>query len=305
MAQPRVIERIDQILEVVTSLTQVQREWLNAFLSGGDPLKTAQYCSLERAIGMYVKQNPFLLPLIDALERAISGNPPTAVEIEQAQEDFKDTVNEDANVPSTRVVVISDTHCMHRRLDVPDGDLLIHCGDMTNRGSAPELQDVNEWLGTLPHPHKMVIAGNMDQRLEGKPKQIKQQFLSNAVYVEDELVELAGLSIWGSPYTPKFCGGFQLADASEAQAKWAAIPEAIDIVVTHGPPYGALDLVGMAHVGDLSLRERLQKVRPRYHFFGHIHEEGGNRCQVGPTQCINAAQTVMVIDIPNSKALDH
>ena len=29
---------------------------------------------------------------------------------------------------------------------VPGGDILIHCGDMTNRGSAPELQEVNAWF---------------------------------------------------------------------------------------------------------------------------------------------------------------
>ena len=45
-----------------------------------------------------------------------------------------------------RVVVLSDTHNGHRDLEVPKGDVLIHCGDLTKRGSAPELREVNSWL---------------------------------------------------------------------------------------------------------------------------------------------------------------
>lgn len=34
--------------------------------------------------------------------------------------------------------------------EVPGGDLLIHCGDLTKRGSAPELLEVNRWLEDAP-----------------------------------------------------------------------------------------------------------------------------------------------------------
>ena len=33
-----------------------------------------------------------------------------------------------------RVVVISDTHGMHRKVNVPDGDVLVHCGDFCGHG---------------------------------------------------------------------------------------------------------------------------------------------------------------------------
>ena len=60
----------------------------------------------------------------------------------------------------SRIVVLSDTHCMHDQVDVPPGDILIHCGDFTNKGKKEELMSFNEWLGTLPHPHKFLIIGN-------------------------------------------------------------------------------------------------------------------------------------------------
>ncbi len=37
-----------------------------------------------------------------------------------------------------RIVCISDTHSMHREIVVPDGDMLIHAGDLTMKGSAGE-----------------------------------------------------------------------------------------------------------------------------------------------------------------------
>ena len=198
-----------------------------------------------------------------------------------------------------RVVVVSDTHNNHRRLCIPEGDIFIHCGDLTNRGSAPELADVNEWLGELPHPHKLVICGNMDQRLESQPsRDARARFLTNSMYLEDEAVEVAGLRVYGSPYTPKFCGSFQLATDLDADNKWAAVPGDLDILVTHGPPLGILDTVGRdQHAGCPQLLKRVQVVQPQYHFFGHIHEAGGQQMTRDSTTFVNAAQHVMVLDI--------
>jgi hypothetical protein len=49
---------------------------------------------------------------------------------------------------------------------VPDGDVLLHAGDFTDLGSIPEIIAFNDWLGTLPHKHKVVIAGNRDLAMD-------------------------------------------------------------------------------------------------------------------------------------------
>ncbi|KAJ5219607.1 hypothetical protein N7468_008811 [Penicillium chermesinum] len=59
------------------------------------------------------------------------------------------------------VVCISDTHTQ-KWPDVPDGDLLIHAGDLANDGSVREIQAAVDWLRSLPHKHKVVICGNHD-----------------------------------------------------------------------------------------------------------------------------------------------
>ena len=65
-----------------------------------------------------------------------------------------------------RVICVSDTHNRHRELNIPRGDIFIHAGDITQKGTLHELQDFNEWLATLPCQHKIVIAGNHDETLE-------------------------------------------------------------------------------------------------------------------------------------------
>ena len=58
-----------------------------------------------------------------------------------------------------KIVAISDTHGLHGSLTIPDGDLLIHAGDLTRHGTLNDVQEFNYFLGSLPHPHKIVIAG--------------------------------------------------------------------------------------------------------------------------------------------------
>lgn len=50
----------------------------------------------------------------------------------------------------------------------------------------------------------------------------------------------------------------------------------IDIMLTHGPPFGILDTArGGDSAGCEHLRRAVQRCRPRIHCFGHIHEGWG------------------------------
>lgn len=57
-----------------------------------------------------------------------------------------------------RTVCISDTHNLQPEL--PDGDVLLHAGDLTDRGTFDELQTQFDWLDKQPHRFRVVIAGN-------------------------------------------------------------------------------------------------------------------------------------------------
>jgi predicted phosphodiesterase len=183
-----------------------------------------------------------------------------------------------------RIVCVSDTHGQHGRMVVPDGDLLVHAGDATLRGTRAQLEAFDAWLGSLPHPHKVVIAGNHDFALERDPA--ARSWIRGGTYLQDEGVVVGGLRIWGSPWQPRFFDwAFNLDRGAPLAAVWAMIPADTDVLVTHGPPRGILDRTARGEdVGcDDLLREVVERVRPRLHVFGHIHEAYGREARDGIT----------------------
>lgn len=190
-----------------------------------------------------------------------------------------------------KCVVISDTHGMYRELAIPEAEVFIHAGDILGRGKLSELTEFNTWVGTLPHRHKIIIAGNHDWCFERSERE-SREILTNAVYLKDELVEIEGVKFYGSPWQPAFFNwAFNLSRGSELKEKWDLIPGNIDVLITHGPPAGILDTVmDGSNVGCEELIKAVNRIKPQYHLFGHIHEGYGIRVLEGCTH-INASIT--------------
>ena len=191
-----------------------------------------------------------------------------------------------------RVIVLSDTHSLHSMIPpnaVPPGDLLIHCGDFTAKETADEVKAFDSFLAGLPHATKLVIAGNHDVGVfcEFEARRAKE-LLPHGRYLDNELVEVEGLKIYGSSWDRR--GG-------------RTIPPGVDILVTHDPPHGILD----AGLGCKCLREEVADRGPGLHVFGHIHEAcgvvraGNGGGDVARTTFVNAA---MANDGMRSKCLD-
>jgi Icc-related predicted phosphoesterase len=175
-----------------------------------------------------------------------------------------------------RIVCISDTHSRHGELRLPEGDALIVAGDFTKRGTREQIESFDRWLGTLPHRHRIVIAGNHDFAFEDVAG--ARAWITNATYLQDEEVTVEGLRIYGSPWQPRFFDwAFNLDRGAPLRAMWAKIPTGVDVLVTHGPPRGILDRTSRGEdVGCDDLRDAvLDRIRPRLHVFGHIHEAHG------------------------------
>jgi predicted phosphohydrolase len=188
-----------------------------------------------------------------------------------------------------RLVLLSDTHNLHAALAVPEGDLLIHAGDLSMMGSLEDVEAFDAWLAGLPHPHKIVIAGNHDFCFERAPGEAEAR-LTRAVYLRDSGLTLGGLRFWGSPWQPWFFDwAFNLQRGPEIRAKWDLIPADTDVLITHGPPAGHGDLTTRGdHAGCADLLDAIRRVRPRLHVFGHIHEGYGQTSE-GETLCVNAS----------------
>jgi Icc-related predicted phosphoesterase len=176
-----------------------------------------------------------------------------------------------------RIVAFSDTHGQHDVLEMPDGDLLIFAGDMCGMGNLDEICLFNDYLASLPHQYKVVIAGNHDRLFESNLEQARK-ILTAACYLQDEAIEVEGFKIYGSPWQPEFHSwAFNLPRGESLRQKWAQIPNNTDILITHCPPFSILDKVNTdEHVGCEMLQLAVENlIKPKVHIFGHIHESYG------------------------------
>lgn len=233
-----------------------------------------------------------------------------------------ESVGEVPIVKKVKFVAISDTH--NHPLDamnIPDADVIIHSGDATMRGTVPEVGKFARDFGQLKHKIKIFVAGNHDWLFQKEPYIARKLMEENGVtYLEDEAATIFrdgtlvthcitpgpdSVVVWGSPWQPEFCNwAFNVKRGPDIQAKWDLIPAGIDVLVTHGPPYGILDRAPRGfreedwgeqelefyseRVGCHHLWETVKKIKPKVHVFGHIHADRGTMEQAG-IKFINAA----------------
>lgn len=203
------------------------------------------------------------------------------------------------------IVHISDTHYHHQHLKLESGDLLCHTGDFSMYGYKHEVESFISWLekqAKLFTYGVVLIAGNHDRSFDPKyvkeyePRydifgvdNVKPGWVNDIIkslpdrgiiYLENELVNIGGLNIWGSPITPWFYGdrwAFNAHRHEIGQKFWNSIPNSVDILMTHGPAKFKQDWVQrtMEYVGCDSLYDNILRIKPKLHLFGHVHESFG------------------------------
>jgi Icc-related predicted phosphoesterase len=209
-----------------------------------------------------------------------------------------------------KITFISDTHGKHNQItkDLPGGDILIHAGDFMNSGySKYEALDFFIWFDSIKnYDNKIFIAGNHDRLMEFDTQTMLGELtgFKTIDYLQDEELgiyhdDLNGdhsednIHIYGSPWQPEFYNwAFNLPrNGSELKERWGQIPNNTDILITHGPPFGFLDIPGHGtpmNIGCEMLRYRIDELRPKIHVFGHIHGSAGYYFN-GHTHFINAS----------------
>ncbi|KAF2150964.1 Metallo-dependent phosphatase [Myriangium duriaei CBS 260.36] len=212
-----------------------------------------------------------------------------------------------APLRKTRFVCVSDTHGASPRdgaFKLPKGDVLIHAGDLTNQGSYSELKKTIDWIEEADFEVKIVVAGNHDVTLDSSFYSVhssnfhNQEPQSSAACIS--LLTSSGITylnhastnirlasptgphttfrVFGSPYSPvRGLWGFSYPGyKSAADDLWSAIPLDTDVLITHTPPLGHLDLSSKwGQAGCAALQKRLWAVRPALSVFGHVHEGRG------------------------------
>ncbi len=157
-----------------------------------------------------------------------------------------------------KILHLSDTHGLHHRIkNMPEADVIIHSGDISNSGTEEEVLDFLNWMIELPYQHKIFVTGNHDlclwdaEGIEGLP--------DNVYFLQDKSVTIDGKKFFGLAYNHQE----------------GLVPDDADVVVTHEPPVMILDESSGTHWGNAPLRNRIFEVKPRFHLFGHAHNGYG------------------------------
>lgn len=165
-----------------------------------------------------------------------------------------------------RIIQISDTHGKHHLLkNLPEGDVIVHCGDFTEDGTEEEVLDFLNWFIDLPYRHKIFVTGNHDlclrdaDGIEDLPDKVH--------FLQDKGVRIDGISFFGLAF-----------DHPET-----LIPDGTDILITHEPPLAIMDDIDGTSWGNLPLLRRVYDIKPRFHLFGHTHGNRGMISQDGIT----------------------
>ena len=203
------------------------------------------------------------------------------------------------------------------RLPLPRVDVVLHCGDLTHCGGLASYKKALKFLGAFDAELKLFMAGNHDLELDqrywashlGEDDEVEDHVKATdivrgklaaeagATYLQEgthcfTLSNGAAFTIYASPYSPAFCDwAFSYDNCEDRFNKSNEVDDGIesiaedpipsfplvDIVMTHGPPKGILDMCSQGNVGCGKLLRALQRARPRMHCFGHIHEANGMR----------------------------
>lgn len=199
-----------------------------------------------------------------------------------------------------KVVILSDTHFYYPELS--PGDLLIHCGDGTYEGNRKEVFALVSWLASQPFKHKIFVPGNHDLLFQQTEDAWLNSLIEEAgiTVLIDRSIIVDGVTIYGSPWVPSLSNYAFVGPDKVLKRNWDKIPKALDILVTHSPPHTVLDRNASGkQCGSKTLLAAVNKVKPKHHFFGHIHESYGKHHN-GTTHFVNAALSDVSYNLKNA-----
>ena len=187
------------------------------------------------------------------------------------------------NYKNTDIIIISDTHGVHRKINIEQCDILIHCGDVCNFGNEAEINDFMKWYNEQPAQTKILVAGNHDIEFAKGLAAFERfvpagiDFLDNCnAVIKCDTENAEEITISTVPVRMEGIG-----------RNWVSAKD-VDILLTHCPPRGILD--GRQHYGSRRLLEYVTKWQPKYHFFGHVHFDKPREGKIGNTTFINVTR---------------
>lgn len=196
-----------------------------------------------------------------------------------------------------KIICISDTHGSFPK-DLPKGDILIHAGDWSSTGSYKDTIKFLDYLEKINYNYEniVIVPGNHEKWIEDNINLAKEEFKNrNITLLIDESITINGLVFYGTPWVPVYKNWSFMKEDSTRKNFMDAIPDETDILITHAPPYGHLDVVDTGkekiNVGCKHLSKALDRCNAKLHVFGHVHESSGvkvkNRSLLVNASCLD------------------
>ena len=173
-----------------------------------------------------------------------------------------------------KIYAFSDTHGMYRRLSIPaEADILICAGDACEGFNPADLRDFFAWYTAIPAKLRIFVPGNHEIVFDSQPDYARSLIPDGIMLLENNGIEFDGIKFYSVPARPYL-------------KMPVTIPAEVDFLITHGPAYTNLD----RDRGCKQLFLSVSSARPKYHIFGHVHEEGLQRkAMLGGTTFLNVS----------------
>lgn len=170
-----------------------------------------------------------------------------------------------------KIVALADTHGVFHNIDIPDGDILIVAGDWTSQGGIHACINFARWIDEQPHKYKLYIPGNHEVGFEENSS--LEGLILSGTNINKKLINIEGINIFGFSYTLPFNNwAFSMNEEFQEYYFKIVAPTNVDILVTHGPPFGILDSEKyQINLGSKALLDYVKEIQPKLHIFGHIH----------------------------------
>lgn len=199
-----------------------------------------------------------------------------------------------------KILALSDLHSdipkdLRNGFDFSEIDLICIAGDLTNFGLKEDYIYIFKWFDKLNIP-TVIVLGNHDHPLFFY--EINRKKYKNLIFLNNEIKEVNGLKIYGSPYT-KYCGWFNHYLTLDECRELTLPKEKVDLIVSHEPP----DTEMLAKVNDRLIvgNNELLKYLHEYSnitaIFGHVHQRGGKEEIINGNKCYNVARTYKIIEV--------
>ena len=139
----------------------------------------------------------------------------------------------------------------------------------------PEARQFFDWYSQLEIATKVFVPGNHSTAVE--QGLVRANDYPTVQFLIHDLMEWNGLKLFGSPYTPRFHDWAYMKKRTQLDVVWQSVPDDVDILITHGPPKGVLDLThdieskAIVQVGCAALRRHVEeRIKPKIHAFGRF-----------------------------------